>query len=154
MQAAYDEPRPWLALVKNEGEKSVKVKTGNDLTFDFNTVSKTAADQTIHFKASVTGVLPAGWSASIVADGVSYADTANIALAANTTKVVSVKISGPNDGVLNKKISIKLEANSTSLFPTVKNSLTFVAVSPSNVLFMDLAGTGTSRYNAGFTFAG
>jgi hypothetical protein len=52
---------------------------------------------------------------------------------------------------LNKKYSGKVEINSTSIFPTIKSSLNFTAVTPSNILFMDLAGTASSRFTQSFT---
>lgn len=149
---AYDAPRPWLAIARPEGQKPVRIKGGNDISFDFNAVSKTSIDQDINVAATVTN-LPAGWTASIVADGNTYPSPATVVLPANSEKLISVKISGPNDALLNKKVSVKVETNSLNLFPGVKNSLNFTAVTPSNILFMDLAGTASSRFTQAFTAA-
>lgn len=150
--AGYDAPRPWLAIARPEGQKPVRVKAGTDLSFDFNAVSKTSIDQDINVAATITN-LPAGWTASIMADGNTYPSPATIVLPANSEKLITVKISGPNDAMLNKKVSVKVETNSLTLFPSVKNSLNFTAVTPSNILFMDLAGTATSRFTQAFTAA-
>jgi hypothetical protein len=149
---AYDAPRPWLAIARAEGQKPVRIKSGNDISFDFNAVSKTNIDQDINVVATVTN-LPAGWTASIVADGNTYPSPATVVLPANSEKLISVKISGPNDAALNRKVSVKVETNSLNLFPGVKNSLNFTAVTPSNILFMDLAGTASSRFTQAFTAA-
>jgi hypothetical protein len=61
------------------------------------------------------------------------------------------KVAGSNDGQLNKKMNFKVEANSETLYPTIKNALDFTAVTPSNVLLLDLAGTATARFNQVFT---
>jgi hypothetical protein len=141
-----------LAVSRPEGQKAVKIKGGDDLTFDFEATSKTTIDQKIKVVATITG-LPAGWTTSISSNGVTYTGTDSIPLPANSTKVISVKVSGPNAGTLNKKVSIKVESNSYTLYPGVKNSLTFTAVTPSNILFMDIAGTASSRFTQSFAAA-
>jgi hypothetical protein len=150
--ASYDEPRPWLAVTRADGQKAVRIKSGTDLTFDFAATSKTTVDQKIKAKATITG-LPAGWSASIVSDGITYTETDSIPLPANSTKNIQLVVSGPNDAVLNKKVAIKVETNSYTILPGVKNTLNFTAVTPSNILLMDIAGTAATRFTAGFTAA-
>ncbi len=150
--AGYDEPRPWLAVSRPGNSKPVRIKAGSDVTFDFVAESKIPQNQDIEVKAIITG-LPAGWSASIVENGVTYPGTATVPLPGNSSKTISVKLSGPNDAVLNKKYSGKIEINSTSIFPSVKSSLNFTAITPSNILFMDLAGTASSRFTQAFTAA-
>ena len=148
--SGYDEPRPWLSIAKPEGQKSVRMKSGDDLFFSLKVISKAAIDQNIKVKATANN-LPAGWVSKIVSDGVEYSDSATIALAANSDKDLQLKVSGPNAGLLNKKLSFKVEANSETLYPTVKNGLDFTAITPSNILLMDLAGTATARFNQVFT---
>jgi hypothetical protein len=150
--ASYDEPRPWLAVARATGQKAVRMKAGTDLTFDFAATSKTTVDQKIKAKATITG-LPAGWTTSIVSDGITYTETDSIPLPANSTKNIQLVVSGPNDAVLNKKVAIKVETNSYSILPGVKNTLNFTAVTPSNILFLDIAGTAAARFTAGFTAA-
>ena len=150
--ASYDEPRPWLAVARSNGQKAVRMKAGTDLTFDFAATSKTTVDQKIKAKATITG-LPAGWTTSIVSDGITYTETDSIPLPANSTKNIQLVVSGPNDAVLNKKVAIKVETNSYSILPGVKNTLNFTAVTPSNILLLDIAGTAATRFTAGFTAA-
>jgi len=148
--AGYDEPRPWLSVTKPAGQKSVRIKAGNEVSFGLKLSSKSDIDQTIKVKG-IASSLPAGWSAKIVVDGIEYSDSSSVALAANTDKDVQFKITGPNDGMLNKKMNFKVEANSETLYPTVKSALEFTAVTPSNILLLDLAGTATARFNQVFT---
>jgi len=148
--AGYDEPRPWLSIVRPAGQKSVRIKAGNDVSFGFQIISKAESTQNIKLKASV-GTLPAGWAAKIVADGIEYSDSASIPLTANSSKDIVLKVSGDNGSLLNKKMSFKVEANSETINPTVKNALDFTAVTPSNILLLDLAGTATARFNQVFT---
>ena len=148
--AGYDEPRPWLSIVRPAGQKSVRIKGGNDVSFGFQIISKAETTQNIKLKASV-GTLPAGWAAKIVADGIEYSDSASIPLTANSSKDIVLKVSGDNGSLLNKKMSFKVEANSETINPTVKNALDFTAVTPSNILLLDLAGTATARFNQVFT---
>jgi hypothetical protein len=150
--AAYDEPRPWLAVARAESQKPVRMKAGNDLAFDFVATSKTTVDQKIKAKATITG-LPAGWSASIISDGITYAETDSIPLPANSSKNIQLVVSGPNDAVLNKKVAIKVEMNSYNILPGVKNTINFTAVTPSNILFLDIAGTAAARFTSAFTAA-
>lgn len=150
--ASYDEPRPWLAVARATGQKAVRIKSGNDLTFDIDAISKSTVDQKIKAKATITG-LPAGWSTSIVSDGITYSETDSIPLPANSTKNIQLIVSGPNDAVLNKKVAIKVEMNSYSILPGVKNTLNFTAVTPSNILLLDIAGTAASRFSQAFTAA-
>ncbi len=151
--AAYDEPRPWLSLGKPAGQKGVRMKAGESLSFDFTLSSKTDIDQSIKLKAS-GGTMPAGWSAKIVADGVEYADSASVPLPANTDKNVQFKVTGANGTIANSKLKFKVDANSETVYPGVKNTLEFTAITPSNILFMDLPGTATTRFNQVFTALG
>lgn len=149
--AGYDEPRPWLALAKPEGQKSVKMKSGNDLTYSFNISSKADVTQIIKVKATGTAV-PPGWTAKIISDGVEYSDSALIPLSANANKDIEFRISGSNGSIANSKVKFKVDANSETINPSVKNTMEFTAITPSNILFMDLPGTATSRFNQVFTF--
>ena len=151
--AAYDEPRPWLSLGKPAGQKGVRMKAGENLSYDFELSSKTDIDQNIKLKAT-GGTIPAGWSAKIVADGVEYSDSALVSLPANTNKNVQFKVSGPNGNIANTKLKFKVDANSETLYPGIKNTLEFTAITPSNILFMDLPGTATTRFNQVFTALG
>lgn len=149
LQAAYDEPRPWLSLTKEATVKGVRIKAGEDVLFPFTAVSKTEQNQIIKLNATVTG-LPTGWTATIESNGTSYPSPALLVLTGNSAMPVSVKISGPNDGNSNKKIAVKLEANSETILPSVKNTMNFTAVTPSNIMYVDLAGTGTTKFSGAF----
>jgi len=150
--ASYDEPRPWLAVSRADGQKAVRIKSGTDLSFDFVATSKSTIDQKIKAKATITG-LPAGWTTAIVSDGITYSETDSIPLPANSTKNLQLVVSGSNDAVLNKKVAIKVETNSYAILPGVKNTLNFTAVTPSNILLLDIAGTAVTRFTSAFTAA-
>jgi len=147
--AGYDEPRPWVQLSKSESQKSVRIKGGQDVTFPFTCVSRVSTNQQIYFKALQTG-LPAGWAAKIFYNGNQLADTASIALPGNSSIEIGVKVIGPNAAVLNKKIAVKLEVNSKTIFPVVKSTMAFTAITPSNILFIDLPATATYRFTEAF----
>lgn len=149
--AGYDEPRPWLALSKPEGQKSVKMKAGNSTSYSFTLSSKADVDQVIKIKATGTG-LPAGWAAKIVSAGTEYSDSALIPLASNTSKDVEFRITGENGSLANSKVKFKVDANSETINPSVKNTMEFTAITPCNILFMDLPGTASARFGQVFTF--
>lgn len=150
--AGYDAPRPWLAVSKLVGAFNTKIKSGDEVSYGFRMSSKTSEDQIIKVKGVVTG-LPAGWSFQVIDNGTIYGDTASIPLAGNTEKDIEVKIIGPNAGQSNKKIVARVEVNSSTIFPDVKATQTFVAVTPSNILFIDHGGTAVSRFTQAFNAA-
>lgn len=152
LQAGYDEPRPWLSLSRPEGSKTVKIKSNEDLEFALSAVSKSEMDQFVKIVPTVIG-LPTGWTVSILADGNTYTGEATIPLFANTSKDIVVKVTGDNTDNSNKKLSVKIDVNSETILPGVKSTMTFTAVTPSNILYMDLPGTATSRFSASFTSA-
>lgn len=153
LQAGYDEPRPWLALSMPANAKPVKIKADDQVDFTLNAVSKSGEDQIIKIVPTVTG-LPNGWSTVIIADGNTYTGEAMIPLLSNSTKEIIVRVVGDNTGVQNKKMSVKIEVNSETILPGVKQNLTFTAVTPSNILYMDLPGTATTRFTPSLTAAG
>lgn len=152
LQAGYDEPRPWLAVNMPQGAKSVRIKGDDQLDFNLSAVSKSDQDQFVKIVPTITG-LPTGWTVSILADGNTYVGEAIIPLLANSNKDVVVRISGDNTGNSNKKLSVKIDVNSETILPGVKQNLVFTAITPSNILYMDLAGTANSRFSAAFTSA-
>jgi hypothetical protein len=152
LQAGYDEPRPWLAVSMPQGAKSVRIKADDQLDFSVSAVSKSDQDQFVKIVPTITG-LPAGWTVSILADGNTYTGEAIVPLLANSTKDVVVRISGDNADNGNKKLSVKIDVNSETILPGVKQNLVFTAITPSNILYMDLAGTANSRFSAAFSAA-
>lgn len=152
LQAGYDEPRPWLALSMPQNAKTTKIKGGDELDFTITATSKSDQDQIVKIAPTITG-LPAGWSATIIADGNTYTGTAMIPLLSNTSKDVIVRVVGDNSGNENKKMSVKVEVNSETILPGVKLNKTFTVVTPSNILYMDLPATANSRFSAAFTAA-
>ncbi len=152
LNAGYAEPKPWLAMAKGEDTKSAKIKSGDVVSYNLNLTSKASVDQNIRVKASVTS-LPVGWTLQLAEGANTFGDTASIALPANTSKTVTVTVNGPNAGSLNKKIAINVEANSYTIYPSVKNTVKFTAITPSEVLFVDHGGTGLSRFTQGFNSA-
>lgn len=151
LQAGYDAPRPWLALALGEGAKQTRLKKLDEISYSLNAVSKSAQDQQIFVKASVAN-LPANWQMKMVVDGVEYSDTTTFALNSNQQKEVLVKLIGANDGNENKKLTLTVEANSKTIFPTVKSSTKFIAFTPTNNLLVDLVGgSGASRFTSVFT---
>ncbi len=152
LNAGYAEPKPWLAMAKGEDTRAAKIKAGDVLTYNFKLTSKATVDQNIKVKASVTG-LPVGWTIQLAEGSNSFGDTASIPLEANTSKIVSVIVNGPNAGNLNKKFSINVESNSYTIYPSIKNTVKFTAITPSDVLFVDHGGTGLARFTQGFNSA-
>jgi len=149
LNGAYDAPRPWLTLSKAVGTKGMKIKSADDVSYPVEMVSKTDLDQTIKIKATVTG-LPANWAYSMT-DGINtFSDTGSISLPANGSKTLTLKVSGPNAGILNKKASIKLEAYSASINPSVKSVLAFGVISPTSILFMDQGASALARFTSAF----
>lgn len=150
LQAGYDAPRPWLALALGDGVKQTRIKKLDEVSYTLNAVSKSAMDQQIFMKATATN-LPAGWQVKMAVDGVEYTDTTSFALNSNQQKEVLVKLIGANAGAENKKIGITVEANSKTIFPTVKNSFKLTAFTPSNILLIDMVGgSGTTRFTSVF----
>jgi hypothetical protein len=150
--SGYEEPRTWLSLAQPSSEKSLKIKSADEVSYTFNAISKVEENQQLNVVATGTGV-PAGWTLSLIADGVTYPATAQIPLPGNSQKAITLKVTGPNAAVLSKKFAFKAEVNSTTILPDTKKSLTFTAITPSNILFMDYAGTATSRFGLAFQAA-
>jgi hypothetical protein len=146
--AAYDAPRPWLSVSMPTGAKPVKIKSGDELTYTLLATSKSSQNQTFQFKKIATG-LPAGWTTSVEIMGNTItSDTGSFPISANSTVPMTVKIMGPNAGNSNKKYSVKVELNSKEILPGTIKSQSFTAITPSNILLMDLPGTATTRFNS------
>lgn len=149
--AGYDAPRPWLGLQMAPGEKPVKFKSGDEQVFAFQAVSKANINQIFQFKKTVTG-LPAGWTTTVEIQGNTFsADTGSFPIAANAIVPVTVKVNGPNAGNLNKKYNVKIDINSKEILPGTIRTLNFTAITPSNVLLMDLPGTAATRFSSVLT---
>lgn len=153
LQAGYDEPRPWLSVSIPNGTKPVKVKADDEIEYSLTTTSKSNQDQLIKIVPSING-LPSGWTATIIADGNTYVGEAIIPLLANSTKDIQVKVIGENAGVENKKVTVKVDINSEFTMKRFKYSQNYTVISPSNILYMDLPGTATTRFTPSLTAAG
>ncbi len=144
--AGYDAPKPWLALEMFPGAKPVKVKSGDEQTYSFLAVSKSAQNQTFQFKKIVTG-LPASWTTTVqVLGNTISADTGSFPISANSSVPIIVKVNGPNAGNLNKKYNVRIDVNSKEILPGTAKSMTFTAITPSNILLLDLPGTAATRF--------
>jgi hypothetical protein len=144
--AGYDAPRPWLSVEMAPGIKPVKVKSDAEQSFTFLAVSKSNQNQTFQFKKVLTG-LPAGWTTSVEILGNNITtDTGSFPISANSTIPVIVKLNGPNAGNQNKKINIRIDVNSKEILPGSLKSVKFTAVTPSNVMLLDLPGTALTRF--------